>query len=78
MKQYLIKGKASISFEWPPYYARTEEQAISYALKHLHDADITPSHIEITEINKFDDMLALQDEGWYNSAQEEDLKQYTL
>ena len=77
MNQYQVHGKADISFTWPPYYASSEEQAIAYALKHPEEADITPSTITITEINKFDTELALQDEGWYNIAQEEDIKQYS-
>ena len=46
-------------------------------LKHSQEVDITPSAITIPKINKSDSDLDLQDEGWYNSAQEEDLKQYS-
>ena len=53
------------------------DKDIVNTLNHSEEAVVTTSKLTIPEINKSDSELALQDEGWYNSAQEEDLKQYS-
>ena len=57
---------------------QSQKQGITYTPEHPEEVDVALSAVATPKINKSDCELALQDEGWYNSAQEEDLKQYTL